>query len=134
VALLVGGGVGVWIVTDGGVKPNGVATPMAAALVALLVEVVKYLINICGTMTESGLGPGSGTAAESLALYSSGGPLVTATLVGGALVGAGSGGLEGIGGGGRIRAAGGGTGAWACSATGGGGTRKRKGMGPACGK
>lgn len=124
-------------VTGGGVNPIGVTGAVLAALVAALVGTVKYLISICGEMTASGamtVGPATG----SLALNSSGGPLVTAAglpvLDGGALEV--SGGWDGIGGAGRTMDAGrgGGMGASVCSAGGGGGTRKRKGMGPACGK
>ncbi len=136
---LPGGGIGVWGVAVGGVKPNGVTASMPPALVEALVEAAKYFMSIWGeTSIASGAGTAGGPAAGSLALYSSGGPLVTATgtnsFSGGVLEV--PGGSDGIGSTGRHKGAGigGGAGGPACSATDGFKARKRKGTGPVCGK
>ncbi len=138
VTLFGGRGVEAAVPVAGGTNPNGVTTPVAAALVVALVEFAKNLISICGETSVSGAGDGR-FVQGSLALISIGGPLLTAmgmsTLANAA--GAVSVPPDGIGGNGRQIGMGGGTGAskaliWLT--TGGGETRNRNDMGPACGK
>jgi hypothetical protein len=101
---------------------------LVVALLTALVEVVKYLISICGEMTGSGATTVGDALAASRASISTAGAFVTA-----GIVAVGSFCPEGMGGDGKDMGAGA-TGGLGCSVMGGGRARKRSGKGPPCGK